>query len=262
MAILRYANEVWHYRRFWLALARLDIQRRYRRSMLGAGWAVIQPAVMAAVMCGIFCRAFGAAFGDHFPFVLVGLCLWSYFSAMIRDGSGSIFWSETYIRQQRTPLAIYPLRIVLAGLCNLGLACAPVLLWSWLVKGAIGVEGILGLLVLTVMLFLLGWSLAILFGFATIYAPDMGPLSEIGLQLLFYATPILYRPAFLRDWGMGWLAVSNPLSGFLAAIRDIILHGNFPALDALAHAAVVTATLSGLAVLMVSRLERRVVFQL
>ena len=54
-----YFSEIWRLRHFWMALVRIDLQKRYRRSMIGIGWSLLQPIAMTVVLCVVFSQLFG-----------------------------------------------------------------------------------------------------------------------------------------------------------------------------------------------------------
>ena len=110
-----YVTELWRLRHFWMALVRNDLRNRYRRSVLGLGWSLLQPIAMTAVLCTVFAGVFGVSLSEYAPYLLSGLTFWSFISAAAITGCQSFFQGESYIRQHRAPLAIYPLRTTLGA---------------------------------------------------------------------------------------------------------------------------------------------------
>jgi lipopolysaccharide transport system permease protein len=240
----------------------LDLRKRYRRSVLGLGWALVQPAAMALVLCGVFSGAFDVDFREHFPYVLTGLCLWGYLSAVVREGCGCIFWSESYIRQHRAPMAIYPLRIVLAAAFHLVIALLPIVIFAIWSRGVPSIQTMLFVPAVAVLLLILGWSLATVLGMTTVYLPDMRQLSEVGMQVLFYATPIIYRADMLRGRRLSWIIQANPAAALTELVRLPLLEGSVAPSASVWLASGATAVVVLLAVLMLSRFERRIIFHL
>src|SRR5690606_18502168 len=111
------------------------------------------------------------------------------------------------------------------------------------------------------MLLLFGWSLAVLAGFAHAYFPDMHHLIEIGMQILFYATPIIYPPEILRDRGLGWLMDINPFAALVDVVRQPLLARSLPDVGTYATALGLIVGTTFLAMLTLNRLERKVIFQ-
>ena len=107
------------------------------------------------------------------------------------------------------------------------------------------------------LLFLFGWALAVLAGFANVYFEDTQHLCEIGFQILFYATPIIYPEKLLSGRGLGWVLEVNPVVPFLRLLRDTIVTGKPPTLLMYAQALVPVTLLVGAAVYTLSRCQRR-----
>lgn len=261
-AATNYLSRIWETRRFWSSLAVLDLRKRYRRSALGAGWALIQPIAMASVVCGVFVGAFRTDFATHFPYCLVGLCLWNFLATSLRDGAGCVFWSETYLRQHRAPLAIYPLRVVLSAAMHLVVALTPVVLWSALVHRTAPLSALLALPASLALLFLLAWGVATVVGIVNVYVTDTAQFLEVGLQLAFYATPIIYRPEFLRERGHGWVVDLNPFAAAIELVRGPVLAGTIPGWDVCGLVAFSTIVVWGCAVALLAACERTIIFRL
>ena len=111
-----YASQVWNVRHFWLSLVRMDLRTRYRRSVLGIGWSLLQPLAMTAVLCLVFSQIVGITVKDYVPHLLTGLVCWNFLVGCALQGCQSFFQGESYIRQCPLPLAIYPLRTTI-GAC-------------------------------------------------------------------------------------------------------------------------------------------------
>ena len=110
-----YVADMWRLRHFWIGLVRNDLRNRYRRSLLGLGWSLLQPVAMTIVLCTVFAGVFGASLREYAPYLLSGLTFWSFVSVTATTGCQSFFQGESYIRQHRAPLAIYPLRTTLGA---------------------------------------------------------------------------------------------------------------------------------------------------
>lgn len=264
--MVNYFTAIWKCRHFWLSLVRHDLRTRYRRSIIGIGWSLLQPVCMTAILCLVFHKLFNQSVADYAPQVLAGLAVWQYVVNCTLQGSQSIFQGEQYIRQTPMPLAIFPLRTVLAATFHFGIALGLVIL---LVAGlgAFGFREVNPAALICVvpgvfMLFLLSWSLAIISGLMTVYFHDTQHLAEVGFQMAFYATPILYKASLLEQHGLGWLARINPAVVFLRLIRDPLLEGTAPSAFTYLQGFVIIAAAAGIAALMLSRLQKRLIFQL
>jgi lipopolysaccharide transport system permease protein len=200
---------------------------------------------------------------SYAPYLLAGLACWDYITTATKQGCQCFFAGESYIRQHPAPAAIFPLRTALAETFHFLVGLVVLVGLGWYVHGFSNLPALLSLGPALVLLFLLVWSITLLAGFANVYFQDTQHLCDVGFQIVFYATPIIYEP---RDLGTGrlfWLVTHcNPLVPFLQLIREPILAGQTPALRTWYSAAAVVAVVGGVASLICARLQRKLVFHL
>jgi lipopolysaccharide transport system permease protein len=260
--MLAYTADVWKCRYFWMSLVKMDLRTRYRRSVLGIGWSLLHPIAMTTVICTVFHALFNMDVADYGPFLLSGITTWGYISSVVTQGCDSLYNGESYIRQHPAPLAIYPLRTVLGAAFHFFLALMVVLLLTWCFKGFGNLAAIVTLVPTFLLFIVLGWSLAVLSGLAHVMFADMKHLLEIGLQIVFYATPIFFPADEMKKRGLAWLVDYNPAAVWLDMVRQPVLNGNFPTAWAWGVTFGSTALAFGLAVLTLVRLQRRLIFYL
>ena len=187
-----YFSAIWRLRHFWMALVRIDLRNRYRRSVIGIGWSLLHPIAMTVVLCVVFSRLFGMDIRTFAPFLLSGLTLWGFITAVVMQGCQCFFQGESYIRQHPAPLAIYPLRTTLGAGFHFLLGFGIALVFVWWVNGFGNLPALLSLVPTFALLFVIGWSLAICMGVANVMFQDSQHLIEVLMQILFYVTPIIY----------------------------------------------------------------------
>lgn len=260
--IVNYLVLLWSYRYFWLNLVRAELQRRYRRSFLGLGWSMLHPLSMTLALGLVYGRILKLNFWDFAPMLLCGLAFWNMISLSILRGCDSLVGSESYIRQQPLPLAMFPLRNVLTNGFHFLISFALTLVLVWPLKGVFYPWALLSLIPTMVLLFVLCWSLAILAGFAHTYFPDTQHLAEVGLQVLMFLTPIMYPAMLLREHGLTWLLHYNPLAVFVEMLRGPVLTGQVPTLGTYGFAALMVCVPITAAIWAISRFEDRVIFAL
>ena len=257
-----YTLAIWRCRFFWLSLVKKDLRTRYRRSLLGVGWSLLHPIAMTAVICTVFHKLFNLEVANYGPFLLSGITTWNYLSTTVTQGCDTFYNGESYIRQHPAPLAIYPLRTVLGAAFHFVLALVVVLMLTWWFKGFANLTAIITLVPTLILFIVLGWSLSVMSGFAHVRFSDVKHLLDIGLQIMFYATPIFVPPEEMQRRGLAWLIDYNPAGVLLDLVRQPVLNGNFPTLRAWTFAVTVTAVAFALAVWMLVRLQRRLIFYL
>lgn len=253
---------IWKCRYFWLSLVKMDLRSRYRRSILGLGWSLLQPIAMTAILCAVFHKIFHQPLREMAPHMFSGLTCWQFLLSVTMSGCQCFFNGESYIRQHPAPLAIYPLRTALGGLVHFLIALGVVLVMSWIAYGFGNVPALITLVPAVVLTFMLSWCLAVMAGFATVYFQDTQHLAELGFQMLFYLTPIIYKEEQLINNGLMWVLRYNPVVPFLRMFREPILLGQVPTPMTFLKAGLIVLTALVIARFLLSRCQKRLVFQL
>ena len=257
-----YLGDIWRCRYFWLSLVRMDLRTRYRRSVLGVGWSLLHPLAMTAILCFVFHRIFKTDIADYGPYLLSGLACWQYLLQSTVQGCQCFFQGQAYIRQCPVPLAVYPLRTVLGCTIHFLIALGITILLTGLLRGFAEPLALISLAPSLALMFVLVWSLATVAGFATVLFQDTQHLAEVAFQILFYATPIIYTPAILKEHQLDWLMRVNPVVPLLCLFRDPIWLGRFPEPATYAAAAATVLATASLACLVLHLLQRRLIYYL
>jgi lipopolysaccharide transport system permease protein len=212
-------RDLWAYRELLYFLIWRDIKVRYKQTLLGAAWAVIQPLVTMLIFTYFFGKlARVPTDGAPYPiFFYTGLLLWTFFSNGVTGGANSLIGNSNLITKVYFPRLIIPSAAVGAGL--LDFAIAAVLLIGMLVYYGFSVTWaylmILPLIVLTT-LFALGvgiWLSAL-----NVRYRDVRYALPFLIQVWFFLTPIIY-PSSLVPEQWRWLLALNPLAGIVESFR-------------------------------------------
>jgi lipopolysaccharide transport system permease protein len=224
---------------------------------------LLNPIAMTTVLCVVFGQLYKLDMRSFGPFLLSGLTFWGFVAAAVMQGCHCFFQGESYIRQHPAPLAIYPLRTTLGAGFHFLLGFAIALVFVWCVHGFGNLPALLSLPPTFVLLFILGWSLAVCMGVANVLFQDSQHLIEVAMQMLFYITPIIYKPEMLLQRRLvAWFIYLNPLAAFLELIRRPLLEGRLPSLWAVGMASLATLLAVGAAALALKRFEKRMIFYL
>ncbi len=264
--MLDYLKGIWKCRYFWMSLVKIDLRARYRRSVLGLGWSLLHPIAMTAILCTVFGKIIMPE-GDilsYGPFLLAGLATWSFFVTATLSGCQCFFQGESYIRQYPAPMAIYPLRSALGAMIHFLIAMAIVLAAAFVFKGTSldRLAALIWLLPGMLMLFVFGWSLAVLAGLATVYFQDTQHLCEVGFQGMMYLTPVIYPAELLKARGLDWLVNYNPFAALLDLVRCPVLDGTMAAGPSYMMASWTVVVVFAAASLTLARCQRHIIFHL
>lgn len=233
-------GELWRFRELILILAWRDISVRYKQTVLGAAWAVLQPALMMVVFSIFFGRIGGLASQDtpYSVFVYAGLLPWLFVSGAITNASNSVVGSERLITKIYFPRLALPLSAVATALVDFCFAFGLLLvlmLWHGLLPG---VSMLLAPLLLAILT-LAALGVGILLAGLTVAYRDFRYVTPFMIQLWMFVTPAIYMPAerINRDglWWINLLLQLNPINALIAAFRGACL-GNSIAWDSVAVA--------------------------
>lgn len=259
--MMSYLHTVWDCRYFWMSLVQNDLQTRYRRSVLGIGWSLLHPLTTTFVTCLVFHEIFKVSIAQFAPMVLSGLACWHYVTGVVLQGCHSYVHAESYIRQHPLPLAVYPLRTALVAFVHFLIALTLVIALSICFRGDFDAFMLVYLAPGLVLFLIFGWACAAIVGFLHVVFRDTQHILEVGFQVTFYLTPVIYPVHVLRDSRVGWLAELNPILHMLNLIREP-LAGQTPSLVSYAVVTSITLVLGILAVASLDYQQRRVVLYL
>lgn len=220
--------ELAHYRDLLYTLTVHRIKVRYKQSLLGISWAIIQPLSMTVIFAVVFSLIVRMP-SDGAPYLIfayVALLPWNCFSASVSTATGGLVSHSQLVTKVYFPREILPVTYILAALFDfvIGVSVMGVLLIWYRVP-----LGINAAYVAPIMLVLVLFSMAIaLFASATqVRFRDIGLAVPLLLQLWMFATPVVYPmsvvPPRLRS-----LYALNPMAGIIENFRRVILPGSPP----------------------------------
>jgi len=256
-----YLQRMWELRHFLMSLVKIDLQSRYRGSFLGLGWSLVRPLGMCIVLCVVFSKIFNVDPAQYAPMLLIGLTFWQFVTESMLTGCETFKTGRAYIRQVPLPLAVFPLRTVLVAGFHASIALALAVVLNAFFNGPHVLAGIVWLIPSVALLTLSAMFVATLCGLAHTHFPDTSHILQIGTQILFYLTPIIYPPEVLADRGrLSQLFELNPLTYYLESIRRPISTGEMPSLQVYGMCILFTILLGMLAGWTLKRLERTLVY--
>jgi lipopolysaccharide transport system permease protein len=230
-------GELWRYRELLFALARRDLQVRYKQTLLGVAWAVLQPAMLMVVFTVFFGRLAGVGTGG-IPgplFFLTGVLPWTFFAGALTAGSNSVVGSEHLISKIYFPRLAVPLAAVSAAVVDFLIACgllAVFLLYCVAVPGYFAFEPTWNLMLLPVVVVIIGTlatGLGTLFAALNVSYRDVRYVLPFLIQLGMFATPTIYsRPTAADGEAVRWLLILNPMTSLVEAFRNCLLGGPIP----------------------------------
>ncbi|MEX2139925.1 MAG: ABC transporter permease [Pirellulales bacterium] len=224
------ARELWQYRELLGFLTWRDVKVRYKQTLLGASWAILQPAMMMIVFTIFFGRMARVPTGDiPYPlFVYAGLLPWTFFATAIANAGNSVVGSERLITKIYFPRLAVPFASV--GAAVVDFCCAMTLMLGLMIwYGVPPGPGLFAVLPLFALIALAALGVGTLLAALNVAYRDFRYVIPFLVQIWMFATPTVYmRP---ESNGAGWIdtvLALNPLTGLIAAFRAAILGDPLP----------------------------------
>ncbi|MEM7801694.1 MAG: ABC transporter permease [Chloroflexota bacterium] len=185
-------QELVDYRYLLQNLVVRDLKVRYKNSILGVMWSLLNPLLMMIVFSLVFTFALGDESIRQYPvFFLVGLIPWNFFNNALRSGTMSILTNASLIKKIYFPRELLPFAAVLSQLVNFGFSFIVLILFLYIFGLGLTVHALWVIpLLITQVLFTLG--LVLLMGSINVFYRDILMILDLGLLALFFLTPIVY----------------------------------------------------------------------
>jgi len=209
-------------------MVKRDFVTRYRRSILGVLWSVLNPLLTMIILTMVFANIFRMDV-EHFAiFVFSGQFIYNFFNEATTLAMGSVTAGSGMIKKQYIPKYIFPLSKVLSATVNLAFVFIAFILVFVATRAPLHWTIILiPLPVLYTFVFSLG--LGFMLSAASVFFKDVTYLYGVLLTMGFFLTPIMYTPDILSQ-RMFHLIHLNPLFHYVQYFRDLALHGTIPSL--------------------------------
>ncbi len=225
--------ELFHFHQLIQMLVVRELKVRYKRSILGLLWTMLNPLMLMIVYTVVFTTIMPSTQKNFAIFLLAGLLPWIYFSTALMQGITSVLTNQDLIRKVRVPQAVFPLSVVMSNLVNFSLSLVPLFILMAVV-GQPFTPALLFLPVGTLVLTVFASGVTLLLASFTVFFRDVRHLTEIALQVLFYLSPVLYSFDQVKAHNAWWFRAFeigltvNPLSWMVPLIRDPVYYGHVP----------------------------------
>ena len=218
-------RELWDYRELLYILMWRDIKVRYKQTVLGAAWAILQPLVAMLVFTFVLGKlAHVPSDGIPYPvFAYSGLLLWQFFSRALTEASLSLVVNERVITKVYFPRLLVPSSVVLAGLMDFVIAF--VLLLGLMALYGLGISWTV-LLAPFFVLLAMAAALGVSFWLSALDVKyrDVRYTLPFLTQIWLFATPVVYPSSLVPEWLRPWYGL-NPMVGVVEGFRWSLLGG-------------------------------------
>ena len=240
--MLEHLKELLAHRELLWMWTRRDIKVRYKQSILGGAWAILQPLSLMVMFSVIFTYVIEmVSVGSPYPiFVYTALMPWTFFASSITLAVSSLIGNINLLTKIYFPREILPLAIIAAGFVDFLVASlvfvgltvvyrvSPTVTWLWFPL-------LLGIQIL------LTAGVALLTSAIVVFYRDVRFVVPLGMQLWMYATPIIY-PVSMVPERLRNLYMLNPMAGLIDGYRRALLLGENPSMQYVASSAFISIT--------------------
>ena len=224
-------KELYQYRELLKTNVKKEIRGKYKGSVLGVLWSFLNPLLMVAVYAIVFPYLMRSTQEHYLIFLITVIIPWIFFTTVVTSGCNCVWINGGIIKKVYFPREILPLSVVLSALVNFLISCIIILIF--VIFGGIGVSvQILWLPVIAIIQSALSLGLLFILSAINVYVRDIEYIVQFIMNLLFYATPIVYNITMIPE-RFRWILYLNPMAHFLDAYRAIFYSKTMPDLKSL-----------------------------
>lgn len=216
-------KEIWQYKELLYFFTWRDLKVRYKQTLIGSAWAILQPFITMVVFT-IFFGKLAQIPSDGVPypiFVYVGLLFWQFFSSALSETSNTLISNQSIITKVYFPRLILPLSAVITKFVDFAIA-------SIILVGLMFYYGympnLLGFLIIPILLlitFMISVGLGLCLASVNIKYRDVRYALPFFIQILLFITPVIYPASIAGKYS--WVLAFNPMTGVIQSARAALL---------------------------------------
>ena len=248
-------KDLYNYRELLKTSIQKDIGGKYKHSFLGILWSFINPLLQITVYAFVFQIILRSNIENYAVYLCCGLIPWQYFSSVVLRGSAVMVDNGNIIKKVYFPREILPLSLVSSEGVNFMIST--IIILGFVIFGGIGLSYFaFWYFLIFAIQYVVSIGVALIVSSITVYFRDLQHILGIIMQLLFYATPIVYSmdsvPANFK-----WLVKINPMSYLIEGYRAIFYNKTMPSFNGLGRAFIMGVILCVVGYWIFKKLERR-----
>ncbi|MBD9576652.1 ABC transporter permease [Pseudomonas sp. PDM23] len=223
---------LYRYRSFILGSVKREFQSRYRRSMLGAAWLILQPLAMILIYTLVFSQVMRAKLPGidnsyaYSIYLCAGVLTWGFFSEVVGRGMGVFIDNANMLKKLSFPRICLPAIISLSALMNFSIIFALFILFLLMTNSLPGAP-IIALVPLLALQTAFALGLGITLGVLNVFFRDIGQFMGIFLQFWFWFTPIIYPVSIIPTWAQAYIS-ANPMTNLITAYQAVLVQHQWP----------------------------------
>lgn len=248
-------NNLYRYRQLLKSNVKKDIRGKYKGSYLGVLWSFVNPLLMTLVYAIVFPFLLKSTEPNYVTFIVIGILPWTYFTTTISLSYGCILYNGGIIKKVYFPREILPISVNISGLINFLISC--VIMFLFLIFSGIGFSWYIVFLPLIILTqFIFTQALSLIISAVNVYVRDLEYIIAFFINMLFYATPILYSTSLFENSLIKYIIMINPMATIIESYRNILFYQTMPNMMALGMVLVASVVFLFISLKIFKKLER------
>lgn len=247
-------KNLYNYRELLKSNVKKEIRGKYKGSFLGILWSFVNPLLTVLVYAIVFPYIMRVKTENYLIFLIIGIIPWTFFTTVINQGMITVRMNEGIIKKVYFPREILPISVALSGLVNFFISCIIILIFC--IFGGVGITWHIVLLpIIALIQFILSLGLILGLSAINIYIKDTEYIVQFFINMLFYATPILYQSTLFPE-KIRWILYLNPMTQIIDAYRNIFLYHQLSNIMGILYATIVSIIIFAIGLLIFRKLEK------
>ena len=218
--------ELYSYRSVLGQLVRQQLVLRYRRTILGYLWTLINPLLTMSITAIVFSSILGMDLKSYVVYLFSGLMAWNCFNAIATQSSGVYISNESLIKKIYLPKLIFPLSQSFAVLIDSFLSFLAIYIIIYCITLDLS-SSVLFIPIAYIILFTFSLGVALVFSVATVFFRDLQYVISIAMQAWYFLTPVMYKANGVSK-EVATLIQLNPVTPFVEMFQDLLFFNQMP----------------------------------
>ena len=228
---MRVFKDLYNYRELLKTSVKKEIRGKYKNSFLGVLWSFLNPLLQILVYAIVFPLILKNNEKNYVIFVCCGLIPWTFFATAVNRAAFTMIENGNIIKKVYFPREILPISVVTSEAINF--LISTIIIIAFVFIYGLGVtKYVIFYPLIYIIQYILVLGLSFIVSSITVYIRDLQHLISVAMQLLFYATPIVYASNTIPD-NFKWILNLNPMTYIINGYRDIFYNQTMPDVNAL-----------------------------
>ena len=220
-------KELWQYREMIKSLVKRDLKSRYKGSVLGFFWMLLNPLLQLFIYTIVFSTIMRMGIDKFYLFLFVALVPWLFFSTCLTGGTGVIFSQQDMVKKIYFPREVLPISYTVSQFVNMLLSFIVIFVVIYISGVTIHFNALIYLPIVMIIEFILALGITYIVSSLNVYFRDLEHILGILSMAWMYLTPILYPVDLVPEQYMKIIYL-NPMTSIIIAYRDILYYGKAP----------------------------------